>query len=69
MPLAAGVSMPSPAGPLAVELVGVDFAYPGGGLVLAHVDLAVARGEFVAVAGAPASRTWRSARTSESTHR
>jgi zinc transport system ATP-binding protein len=51
MPLAQRASTPAPAGPLAVELVDVDFAYPGGGLVLAHVDLAVARGEFVAVAG------------------
>jgi zinc transport system ATP-binding protein len=36
---------------LAVELRGVDFAYPGGAPVLRGVDLAVAAGEFVAVAG------------------
>lgn len=52
MPLAQQASSPStrPEAP-AVELVGVDFAYPGGGLVLEQVDLSVAPGEFVAVAG------------------
>jgi zinc transport system ATP-binding protein len=37
--------------PLAVELRGVSFAYPGGPAVLRDVDLAVEPGEFVAVAG------------------
>jgi zinc transport system ATP-binding protein len=37
--------------PLAVELRGVSFAYPQGPDVLSDVDLAVERGEFVAVAG------------------
>lgn len=37
--------------PLAVELRGVSFAYPGGPEVLRDVDLAVEEGEFVAIAG------------------
>ena len=37
--------------PLTVELEHVSFAYPGGPPVLRDVDLAVERGEFVAVAG------------------
>jgi zinc transport system ATP-binding protein len=37
--------------PVAVELRGVAFAYDGGARVLADVDLAVAEGEFVAIAG------------------
>jgi zinc transport system ATP-binding protein len=37
--------------PLAVELRGVSFAYPGGAPVLQDVDLALEPGEFVAVAG------------------
>jgi zinc transport system ATP-binding protein len=37
--------------PLAVELRGVSFAYPGGAEVLHEVDLAVEPGEFVAIAG------------------
>jgi zinc transport system ATP-binding protein len=37
--------------PVAVELRGVAFAYDGGAPVLADVDLAVAEGEFVAIAG------------------
>ena len=37
--------------PLAVELRGVSYAYPGGPSVLLGVDLAVEQGEFVAVAG------------------
>jgi zinc transport system ATP-binding protein len=37
--------------PLAVELRDVSFAYDGGRPVLEHVDLAVAPGEFVAIAG------------------
>ena len=37
--------------PLAVSLRGVTFAYPGGPDVLRHVDLDVARGEFVGIAG------------------
>jgi zinc transport system ATP-binding protein len=37
--------------PLAVELRGVSFAYPGGQPVLRDVDLAVSPGEFVAIAG------------------
>ncbi len=37
--------------PLAIELAGVSFAYGQGPLVLQDVDLDVATGEFVAVAG------------------
>jgi zinc transport system ATP-binding protein len=37
--------------PLALELEGVDFAYPSGPQVLRDVDLQVAAGEFLAVAG------------------
>jgi zinc transport system ATP-binding protein len=37
--------------PLAIELRGASFAYAGGPRVLEDVDLAVSRGEFVAVAG------------------
>ena len=37
--------------PLAVELRGVSFAYPGGPPVLRDVDLGVEAGEFVAIAG------------------
>jgi zinc transport system ATP-binding protein len=37
--------------PLAVELAGVDFAYPHGPCVLREIDLAVTPGEFLAVAG------------------
>ncbi len=37
--------------PPAVELRGVEFAYPGGPPALAGVDLSISRGEFVAVAG------------------
>jgi zinc transport system ATP-binding protein len=37
--------------PLAAELKGVSFAYPGGPLVLRDVSLVVEQGEFVAVAG------------------
>ena len=37
--------------PLAVELEGVGFAYPGAPPVLRDVDLAVEPGEFVAIAG------------------
>ncbi len=37
--------------PLTLELEDVDFAYPGGPPVLRDVDLAVAQGEFVAIAG------------------
>jgi zinc transport system ATP-binding protein len=37
--------------PLAVELAGVDFAYPGGPPVLQGVDLEVEAGEFLAIAG------------------
>jgi zinc transport system ATP-binding protein len=37
--------------PLAVELDGVDFAYGQGPAVLTGVDLRVAEGEFVAIAG------------------
>jgi zinc transport system ATP-binding protein len=37
--------------PLAIELRNVSFAYPQGPAVLRDVDLAVERGEFVAVAG------------------
>lgn len=37
--------------PLAIELRGLSFSYPGGPLVLAGIDLAVVRGEFVALAG------------------
>jgi zinc transport system ATP-binding protein len=37
--------------PLAVELDGVSFAYPGGPMVLRDVDLRIEEGEFVAVAG------------------
>ena len=37
--------------PVAVELRAVAFAYEGGHPVLADVDLAVAEGEFVAIAG------------------
>jgi zinc transport system ATP-binding protein len=37
--------------PLAIELRGVSFAYPGGQRVLAAVDLAVDEGELVAIAG------------------
>jgi zinc transport system ATP-binding protein len=37
--------------PLAVEFAGVDFAYPRGPAVLQGVDLEVAAGEFLAIAG------------------
>ena len=37
--------------PVAVELRDVSFAYDGGSPVLAHVNLAVEAGEFVAIAG------------------
>jgi zinc transport system ATP-binding protein len=37
--------------PLALELEGVDFAYPYGPQVLRDVDLQVAAGEFLAIAG------------------
>jgi ABC-type Mn2+/Zn2+ transport system ATPase subunit len=37
--------------PLAISLRGISFAYPGGAPVLNDVDLDVAEGEFVAVAG------------------
>jgi zinc transport system ATP-binding protein len=37
--------------PLAVELKGVSFAYPGGPTILQGVDLEIRRGEFVTVAG------------------
>jgi len=37
--------------PLAVELRGVSFAYPGAVAVLREVDFAVGRGELVAIAG------------------
>jgi zinc transport system ATP-binding protein len=37
--------------PLAVELTGLAFGYAPGHVVLQNVDLAVERGEFVAVAG------------------
>jgi zinc transport system ATP-binding protein len=37
--------------PLTIELRGVGFAYPGGPPVLHDVDLAIAEGEFVAIAG------------------
>ena len=37
--------------PLAIEFDGVDFAYPHGQRVLTGVDLRVAEGEFVAIAG------------------
>jgi zinc transport system ATP-binding protein len=37
--------------PLAVELKGVSFAYPGGPTILEGVDLEIRRGEFVTVAG------------------
>jgi zinc transport system ATP-binding protein len=37
--------------PLAAELEGVRFAYAGGPPVLRDVDLAIAQGEFVAIAG------------------
>jgi zinc transport system ATP-binding protein len=37
--------------PLAVELAGVDFAYPHGPAVLQRVDLRVEAGEFLAIAG------------------
>lgn len=37
--------------PLAVELRGVSFAYPGGPPVLRDVDVGVEAGEFVAIAG------------------
>jgi zinc transport system ATP-binding protein len=37
--------------PLALELEGVDFAYPHGPQVLRDVDLQVAAGEFLAIAG------------------
>jgi zinc transport system ATP-binding protein len=37
--------------PLAVELAGVDFAYPHGTPVLQRVDLRVEAGEFLAIAG------------------
>jgi len=37
--------------PLAVELAGVDFAYPHGPPVLQRVDLRVEAGEFLAIAG------------------
>jgi zinc transport system ATP-binding protein len=37
--------------PLAIELERIDFAYPGGPLVLRDVNLAVEPGEFVSIAG------------------
>jgi zinc transport system ATP-binding protein len=37
--------------PLAIELERVDFNYPGGRPVLRDVDLAIERGQFVAIAG------------------
>jgi zinc transport system ATP-binding protein len=37
--------------PLAIELKGVSFAYPGGPPVLSGVDLEIRRGEFVTIAG------------------
>ena len=37
--------------PVAIELRGLSFAYNGGGAVLDGVDLTIATGEFVAVAG------------------
>jgi zinc transport system ATP-binding protein len=37
--------------PLAVELKGVSFGYPGGPPVLRDVDLTIEAGEFVAIAG------------------
>ncbi|MCP9484605.1 MAG: metal ABC transporter ATP-binding protein [Gaiellaceae bacterium MAG52_C11] len=37
--------------PLAVELRGLSFAYGGGARVLSRVDLQIATGEFVAIAG------------------
>jgi zinc transport system ATP-binding protein len=37
--------------PLAAELRGVSYAYPGGAPVLRDVDLGVEEGEFVAIAG------------------
>jgi zinc transport system ATP-binding protein len=37
--------------PVAIELRGLSFAYNGGGAVLDDVDLTIATGEFVAVAG------------------
>jgi len=37
--------------PVAIEFDGVDFAYPHGQRVLTGVDLRVAEGEFVAIAG------------------
>jgi zinc transport system ATP-binding protein len=37
--------------PLAVEFAGVDFAYPHGPPVLRGIDLEVATGEFLAIAG------------------
>jgi zinc transport system ATP-binding protein len=37
--------------PLAIELEHVDFAYPGGPLVLRDVNLSVEQGEFLAIAG------------------
>jgi zinc transport system ATP-binding protein len=40
-----------PVAPLAVDLRDVSYSYPGGPPALEHVDLAVAPGEFVAVAG------------------
>jgi zinc transport system ATP-binding protein len=37
--------------PLALELAGVDFAYPHGAPVLRDVDLRIEQGEFLAIAG------------------
>lgn len=47
--------VPSPHGPAAVELRGVEFAYPGGPPVLHQVDLTLPAGRSVAVVGATGS--------------